>query len=217
MAKAVIIGASGLVGSHLLHILLQNPAYKEVTILVRHKLAITNAKLIQVEVDFEKLDDYAAHINGHALFCSLGSTRKKTADQSIYRKIDHDYPVRLAEIALKNKMAQYHLVSALGADAGASNFYRKMKGETENDIKAVGLRCLHIYRPSLLTGERNEKRTEEKIASIIMRFLNPLLLGSLKPYRSIPAATVAMAMYKQSLLHQDGVFIHRSDQIKELA
>jgi uncharacterized protein YbjT (DUF2867 family) len=217
MAKAVIVGASGLVGSHLLEFILQSPAYKEVTILVRQKININAAGLAQVVVDFEKLEDYADHINGHALFCCLGSTRKKTPDQSVYRKIDHDYPVKLAEMALKNNMEQYHLVSVLGANAKGSNFYRKMKGETENDVQKAGVKCLHIYQPSLLTGNRQEKRTEEKIAVVVFKFINPLLLGGLRKYRSIAAATVASAMYKQSLLHQEGVYIHHSDKIKEIA
>jgi uncharacterized protein YbjT (DUF2867 family) len=125
--------------------------------------------------------------------------------------------LNLAQIALKQHVKQYHLVSALGANKNASNFYTKMKGETEEDIMNVGLKCLHIYRPSLLTGNRNEKRPMERFASALFRLIDPLLLGGLKKYRSIPATTVARAMYKQSLINQEGVFVHLSDQIKEIA
>jgi len=217
MAKAIIAGASGLIGSLLLYDLLQSAAYQEVVILVRNKLPIEHKKLKQVIVDFNRLTDYADDINGHAIFCGLGTTRKKTPERTVYRKIDHDYPLQLAQIGVKNGVVQYHLVSALGANADASTFYLKIKGETEEDIKATGLKCLHIYRPSLLTGKRNEKRTEEKIAAVLARIIDPLLIGGLKKYRSIPAKTVAMAMYKQSLKHQEGVFVHLSEQIKELS
>jgi len=218
VAKAIIVGASGLIGGHLLDILLQSVAYKEVTVLVRQPLPIDHPKLKQVVLDFDSLADYDKEINGHALFCCLGSTKKKTPDMNIYRKIDHDYPVQLAQMALKNGVQQYHLVSALGADASASNFYRKMKGEVEADIQQVGLTCLHIYRPSLLTGDRSEKeRYAEKFATVVFKLINPLLMGGLKKYRSIPAVTVAQAMYKQSLINQEGVFIHLSDEIKEIA
>jgi uncharacterized protein YbjT (DUF2867 family) len=207
-----------LVGDHLLNILLQSAVYKEVTVLVRKKLPVQHAKLKQVLVDFDQLSTYENEVNGHALFCCLGSTRKKTPDLAIYRKIDHDYPLQLAQLALKNGLPQYHLVSALGANAAASNFYTKMKGEVEADIQQVGLNCLHIYRPSLLTGDRSEKnRTAEKFATVLFKLINPLMVGSLKKYRSIPAATVAQAMYKQSLIKQEGVFIHLSDEIKEIA
>ncbi|HZY37996.1 MAG TPA: NAD(P)H-binding protein [Mucilaginibacter sp.] len=165
MAKAVVAGASGLIGGLLVDVLLQSIAYQEVTALVRAELPITNPKLKQVVVDFDNLPDYESEVNGHALFCCLGSTRKKTPDLSVYRKIDHDYPVQLAQIALKNGIQQIHLVSAMGANADSSNFYTKMKGETENDIKNVGLNCLHIYRPALITGNRTEKRPENAFYS----------------------------------------------------
>jgi len=215
--KAVLAGASGLIGSELLTILLAHNEYDEVLVLVRKELAIQHKKLTQVVVDFENLDDYTGMINGHALFCCLGTTRKKTPDLVEYKKIDHDYPVKLAEIALKNGIQQYHLVSAMGASAKSTNFYSKFKGEVEAAITKVGLPCLHIYRPSLLTGNRKEHRTGEGIFTSIMKTINPLLVGSLKNYRSIPATTVASAMFKQSLNNDEGVFIHLSDKIKQIS
>jgi uncharacterized protein YbjT (DUF2867 family) len=217
MAKVIIAGASGLIGGQLLDVLSQTSVYKDIVILVRKELPIRDTRLKQLVVNFDKLDAYTAEITGHAIFCCLGSTVKKTPDKAVYHKIDHDYPLQLAQIALKNGIKQYHLVSSIGADAAASNFYTKMKGETEDDIKQVGLNCLHIYRPSFLTGQRNEKRTKERIALGLMKLIDPLLIGGLKKYRSIPAKTVALAMYKQSLINQEGVFIHASDQIKEIA
>jgi uncharacterized protein YbjT (DUF2867 family) len=215
--KAIIAGASGLIGSLLLDIILQKPEYDEVLILVRKELPLTHKKLKQTVVDFDKLDDYADTLTGDAFFCCLGSTRKKTPDLAAYRKIDHDYPLHLAEIALKNKIGQYHLVSSMGANPASSNFYTKMKGETEAAIKKVGLHSLHIYRPSFLFGDRKEKRPNERFFVPLMKILDPLLLGSLKKYRSIPAKTVAMAMYNESIINQAGIFIHPSDKIKLLA
>jgi len=150
-------------------------------------------------------------------FCCLGTTKNKTPDLSQYRQIDHDYPIAVAEIAKKNGIGQYHFVSAIGANKNASAFYTKLKGETEDALKSVGLNALYIYQPSLLTGYRNDRRVMEAIAIAVMRVLNPLLFGSLKKYRSIPAYTVAMAMFKQSLKNQDGVFTYPSDQIKKIA
>jgi uncharacterized protein YbjT (DUF2867 family) len=168
-------------------------------------------------IDFNRLEEHSGSITGHALFCCLGSTKKKTPDLEVYRKIDYDYPVKMAQLANQNNVDQYHLVSAVGADSNSSNFYTKMKGETEEAIQAVGLKCLHIYEPSLLTGDRKEYRLTEKIAAILMKVIDPMLLGSLKKHRSIPAETVAMAMYKQSLKNEEGVFIYPTDKIKLLA
>jgi uncharacterized protein YbjT (DUF2867 family) len=215
--KAVIAGASGLVGRELLNILLKENFYNEVLILVRKELTVQHKKLVQLVVDFDKLEDVKHIINGHAIFCCLGSTKSKTPSQRMYRKVDHDYPVKLAQIAQKNKISQYHLVSAIGANFNSLAFYNKLKGETENNIRAIDLPCLHIYQPSLLTGDRKEYRFAEKVATVVMTVVNPILMGPLKKYQSIPAVTVARAMYNQSLNQDEGVFIHPSDHIKQLA
>ena len=215
--RAIVVGAGGLVGSELIKVLLASAGSEEVVVLVRKELPIRHHKLKQLLVDFNRLDDYSDAIKGDAVFCCLGSTRKKTPDLTEYRKIDHDYPLQLALIALGNHVKQYHLVSAIGADAGSSNFYTKTKGETERDIIEVGLPALHIYQPSLLTGNRKEVRPMEGFFAVLMKVVNPLLVGSLKKYRSIAAATVAKAMYNQSLKNTPGVHIYPSDKIKELA
>jgi uncharacterized protein YbjT (DUF2867 family) len=215
--KAIIAGASGLIGGELLAILLQQADYEQVTLLVRKELPIKDKKLTQLVIDFDKLEDYESQLKGHAIFCCLGSTRKKTPDLAVYRKIDHDYPLQLAQMAVRNGIEQYHLVSALGADAATSNFYTKMKGETERDIKDAGLKCLHIYQPSFLTGERKEKRAIEKFLIGLFKIIDPMLIGGLKKYRSIPAKTVALAMYNESIINERGIFIHPSDKITQIA
>ncbi|GAC1303447.1 MAG: oxidoreductase [Mucilaginibacter sp.] len=215
--KAVLAGASGLIGSKLLCDLLSHDYYDEVVVLVRNELPLKHPKLVQIRVDFGDLEKHAAAITGHAVFCCLGSTRKKTPDLKDYRKVDHDYPLHLAQIASKNKVAQYHLVSALGADARSANFYTKMKGETEEDIAKAGLPALHIYRPALLTGDRKERRTGERVFTLIMKVIDPILVGPLKKHQSIPAATVARAMFNQSMKQREGLFIYPSNEIKNLS
>lgn len=215
--RAIIAGASGLIGSSLLEILLSQPGYDEVLILVRRELPLSHPKLKQLVVDFSKLKEYSTSITGDVIFCCLGTTRKKTPDRNEYRKIDHDYPVQLAEIAKVNNIGQYHFVSSIGADASSSVFYTKLKGETENDIINIGLPGIYIYQPSFLTGERNEHRPEEKFVSFLVKIIDPLLFGSFKKYRSIAATTVAGVMYKQSLKNTDGVHIYVSDKIQQLS
>jgi len=215
--KAIIAGASGLIGSKLLSILLHESYYDEVLILMRKELPLSHKKLVQLVIDFDKLDDHAAAVTGHVLFCCLGSTQKKTPDLAVYRKIDHDYPLKLAQLAKQNSVEQYHLVSSIGANSQSSNFYTKMKGETEADIEQVKMKCLHIYRPSFLVGARNESRPRELFFLGLMKLINPLLIGSLRNYRSIPAETVARAMFNESIKKQEGVFVHSSEKIKLLA
>src|ERR1700744_2322524 len=132
--KPVVAGASGIIGSSLLDILLNAPEYDGGLIFVRKELPLSHKKLVQLVIDFDQLDNHAASITGRAIFCCLGSTKKKTPDLAAYRKIDYEYPLELAKLAKKNGGKQYPLVSALGANAASSNFYTKMKGETEDAI-----------------------------------------------------------------------------------
>jgi uncharacterized protein YbjT (DUF2867 family) len=214
--KAIIAGASGLIGSELLKILLEDSRYSEVLALVRTPLELSHPKFNQIAINFDRLDEYAHLITGDAIFCTLGSTRKKTPDLNTYRKVDHDYPVKLAKIAVLNGIGQFHLISSIGADKSASNFYTKMKGETEEDIKAAGVDGLVIYRPSLLTGDRKESRFAEGVMQSLSKIVNPILIGGLKKYRSIEARTVAMAMAKLSKTELKGIYVYESNAIQEL-
>jgi uncharacterized protein YbjT (DUF2867 family) len=215
--KAVIAGASGLIGSKLLDILLKEDYYDEVLVLVRKELPLSHKKLVQLVIDFDRLEQHTTAITGRAIFCCLGSTKKKTPDLVEYRKIDVDYPLKLAQLAKLNGVKQYHLVSSLGANSKSSAFYTKIKGEVEEAIQKVGLKCLHIYEPSILTGDRNESRPMEQFTNILMPFIDLFLIGGLKKYKSIPAETVARAMFNQSLKNEEGIFVHPSDKIKLLA
>jgi uncharacterized protein YbjT (DUF2867 family) len=213
--KAIIVGASGLIGSNLLRILLDEDDYAGVLILVRKRLPVEHKKLTQLVVDFDKLDNYADEITGDVIFSCLGTTQAQTPDKTLYRKIDHDYPVKLAQLGLKNGVNQFHLVSAVGSDAKSSTFYLKLKGETEEDIEKVGIPSLYIYQPSMLTGRKEKMRVGESLINGIMTVVNPLLIGGLKKYHSIPAADVARAMYKQSIDNETGTFIYQYNDIKQ--
>ena len=215
--RAIITGASGLIGSKLLNILIESREYDTVVSLARKRLQKRHPKLVQEIVNFEDANSYLAFIQGDALFCCLGTTQKQTPNEEDYYKIDHDYPVDLAKAAFKNGVPEFHFVSAIGADPSSSNFYLKTKGEAERDLKDVGLGSLHIYEPSLLTGRKRKRRLGERIATIVMKIINPLLMGGLKKYQSIDGAVVAKAMFNQSLKDKKGVFIYTTDRIKKRA
>jgi uncharacterized protein YbjT (DUF2867 family) len=216
-SKAIILGASGLIGGQLLDQLLQHPSYSEVLILVRKELAVNHPKLRQLVVNFDNLTSYSSQITGNIVFCCIGTTKSKTPDQTEYRKIDYQYPLDLARIAQANGAESYHLVSAMGADATSSIFYSKTKGEVERDLKTIPFKSIYIYQPSLLVGDRKEKRLMEKIMAKVMDLINPLLGGSLKKYRSIHVKNVAKAMLHESLTGKRGTFIYTSDQVENLS
>ncbi len=146
-------------------------------------------------------------ITGDVVFSCLGTTQSKTPDRDIYYKIDHDYPVRLAKMAQQNGVKQFHLVSAVGANPNSGTFYVRMKGETERDVSALNIQSIYMYEPSMLTGRREEKRSVERMFEGLFKFLNPLLVGKWKKYRSVSGITVAKAMYDQSLHDEPGKWI----------
>lgn len=215
--KAILIGASGAIGSSLLTQLLKSTAYSNVLILVRRELPVQHPKLKQLVIDFDELRNYGSEIKGDTVFCCLGTTKSKTPDQQEYRKIDYQYPLNVAHIALANGAESYHLVSAIGANKNSSTFYTHTKGEVEESLKTILFRSIFIYRPSLLEGKRTEKRLLESISNAVMHLINPLLNGSLKKYRSIKVENVARAMLKQSLEDKKGIFTFQSDQIQDLS
>lgn len=215
--KAVLLGATGLIGESLLEQLLSNSHYKEVLIVGRKKLERQHPKLKQLVVNFDKLQDYAPQIQGDVVFCCLGTTKSKTPDLEQYKKIDYQYPLDAATIAKNNGAEQYHLVSALGANPTSSIFYTKTKGEVERDLKEIPFKSIHIYQPSLLVGERKENRSMEGLMTVVMSILNPLLISGLRKYRSIKIEKVAFAMLKKSLEDTPGTFVYPSDKIEEIS
>lgn len=215
--KVILVGGSGLIGSHLLSELIRSGEISQILLILRKPMDIPDPKVQELIINFDELESYSAEIKGDIIYSCLGTTRGVTPDPVHYRKIDLEYPLTLAEIGLKNGVSQFHIVSSLGADSSASNSYLKLKGELEEKLKKLKLPSLHIYQPSFLTGNRNEHRLAEKILSPIIRLIDPLLLGPLKKFRSINAATVARAMHNQSLKDLKGTFIYPSIQIQELA
>lgn len=213
---ALIAGASGLVGSHLLQLLLQNDNYSHVTALLRKPLPIQHPKLKQVITDFEKLDELPA-INADDIFCCLGATMKTAGSRYNFHQADYIYVVELARLGKRQGASQFLVISSMGADAHSIFFYNRVKGEMERTISNFSFKAVHIFRPSLLLGERTEKRRGEKIGEVIMKALEFILVGPLRKYRAIPAETVARAMLNAALQDSRGASIHKSDELFLLA
>ena len=218
MKTALVAGPSGLVGGHLLHTLLEHPAYTRVTALVRRGLPVSHPKLVQREINFDLLAEpgVLARAEQADVFCCLGTTRKKAGSREAFRRVDYDYVRLLASAAHREGARQFLLVSASGAAAGSRVFYSRVKGEAEGAARDVPFRSVHIFRPSLLLGARAEFRAAERAIIIVARFLAPLMMGPLRPYRPIHAATVARAMVLVALKDQRGVHVYRSDVIERL-
>ncbi|MCF6360276.1 MAG: oxidoreductase [Cyclobacteriaceae bacterium] len=212
MSVALIAGASGLVGSKLLSLLLENEEYKKVISIGRRKLELTHSKLEQYSVDFEHLG--ALDIEANVVFCCLGTTIKNAGSKEAFRKVDFDYPKMLANYGLKIGASSFHIITAMGADSNSNIFYNKVKGEIENKLKELAFEQLHIYRPSLLLGKRQETRVMEGVGQAVMKALSFLFIGSLSNYKAISANQVAKFLLGKSLLDDNGTFIYLSGEMQ---
>lgn len=189
---ALVAGASGLVGGHLLDTLLESPLYREVHSLGRRALPREHPTLRQHTVDFARLDEVPLPPADDA-FCGLGTTIKKAGSQEAFRAVDYDAVLAFARAARKAGAKRFLVVTALGADPRSRVFYNRVKGEVEEALKGLGFESLVIVRPSLLLGERAERRPGEHAAIVLSKVLGPLLrpLAS----RPIEARTVARALH----------------------
>lgn len=211
MKTAIVIGATGLVGSYLVTELINSDNYNKVVLLVRKKTSFNHPKIEAHVIDFENID--AELIKGDDLFCAIGTTIKKAGSKHNQYKIDCDYPVKIAQIAKQNHVKQFILVSSIGANANSSNFYLRTKGELEEKITSLHFNLFAILRPSFILGKRNEFRLGEKIGIVFVKLLAPIFVGGLKKYKGVPAIDIAKKMIVLANSNLYGKLIIESGEI----
>ncbi|UOQ54976.1 NAD-dependent epimerase/dehydratase family protein [Hymenobacter cellulosivorans] len=210
---ALIAGASGLVGSQLLPLLLASDRYAKVIAVGRRPVPMVHPKLEQRVLDMDQLEQHRLSLIADDVFCCLGTTMRQAGSKEAFYKVDYLYVVKLAALTAANFAAQFMVVSAMGADADSRFYYNKVKGEMEDTVRQAPFRAIHIFRPSLLLGERAEKRAGEQVGAVLLRVLNPLLVGPLRKYRAVSAATVAQSMLRAAEDDGGGIKVHLSDEI----
>lgn len=207
---AVILGASGLTGSVLVSQLLRDDNFSEIHLLVRRKLELHGPGLYQHVVDLENIAQLEQVIPEKAiLFSCIGTTQKKVkGDKAAYRSIDLDIPLRVATIVRAKGGQQMVLLSSVGASASSGNFYLALKGEVEEKIAMLNFDCLHIYRPSILVGDRKEKRVGESIGKWLMQAVAFLLVGSWQNYKPANVRAIAASMRKVIRENRKGIQLY---------
>jgi len=211
MKSCVVAGATGLVGSSLTRMLLENPAYSSVHILVRKNLDLAHPKLVQHVVDFNQLTVVQFDFKADDSFCTLGTTIGKAGSKEAFFKVDHDFVLSFAQLSQQLGATGFFVVSSMGASSTSSIFYNKVKGEVEEDLKKAGFPRLGIFRPSLLLGPRVEKRAGERFAGWMMRSLDFMIPAK---YKAIHVDQVAKKMMEVALKEEQGVFILESDLLR---
>jgi len=190
---ATVIGATGLIGSHLAEILTRDDQYSKVRLITRRVIENVPKGAEVIVIDFEDQEAFRSALDGSSsVFCAVGTTRKKVkGDMDAYRKVDHDIPVNAARHSFQAGCRHFSLVSSVGASPESSNYYLKFKGEVEEAVAGMGIPSVSVFRPSMLIGKRNEFRLAEEIAKI---FASPLSFMFPSKYRPVRGLDVAMAM-----------------------
>jgi len=214
---ALVFGATGLVGGHLVNFLLLHPAYGKVVVFVRRPMDVEHAKLVQHVIDFDRPESYRELVKGDDIFCCLGTTMAKAGSKAAFFKVDYTYTWLAAAMAAQNKVNQLLVVSSVGADANSLFYYSKVKGQIEEALQKLPFWSTHIFRPSVLLGERNENRWGEQVAGRIGKVLDHFTGGLLTKYRPIEADVVAKAMVSAAQGMKQGLHVYPSHWLQELA
>lgn len=216
---ATIVGATGMIGNYLLEALLQDDYFSTVRILVRRPYQKSDPKMEVKLVDFTDAESFKLALEGSdTIFCCIGTTQKNVkGDNDLYRKIDFDIPLKAAKFGKEVGCEKFLIVTAVGADNHSRTFYLKLKGELENAIGLAGIATVHVFQPSMLLGERKEKRTGESLLQGSMKLISGVFFGSLRKFKAIHGKTVAKAMQRAAKKNDKGFFIYTYDEMKRLA
>lgn len=207
--RALLVGATGLVGGHCLGELLYDKDFSAVTVLTRRPLAWVPSKLtVHVVTDFDHLHDYAETFKVDVVLCCLGTTHRAAGSPEAFAKVDHIYVAELARLAVARGAQRFVLVSTAGADPSSPVFYNRVKGRAEAAVSELPFKAVHILRPSLLLGKRWEARTAEDWGKRFAPLWSWFLWGPFARYRPVPAETVAARMVELGKSDQEGVHIH---------
>jgi len=212
---ALLFGASGLVGSHVLSQLISNNNYSKIKLFVRTSIDISDPKIEIIQTDFNNLENHREDIKGDDCFFCIGTTKQNSPDKNEYRRVELEVPKQIAQIAKSNSVNSFVFVSSGYADPKSSGDYLKFKGEVEEELKKLNFPKLGIMRPSFLLGDRKEKRIGEKIGIFVFKLLSPLFLGPLKKMKPIHSAIVAKGMI--AIIQNDSSqTIFESNEISEI-
>ena len=168
MKKAIVIGATGMVGTQLIQKLIENEDFSEIVSLVRRKSGVSNPKLTEYIINFNEPETWKSYVKGDVLFSSLGTTMAQVKTKKAQYEVDFNYQFTVAKIAANNGVSSYVLVSSAGANPNSKYFYLKMKGELEFAVQSLPFKKVILIKPGQLTGNRIQNRRSEKIGILVI-------------------------------------------------
>jgi uncharacterized protein YbjT (DUF2867 family) len=212
---AIVAGATGVVGRHCVQRLLADPDFSQVNVIARRHTGLRHPKLVEHIVDFDDLSGYSERhpeaFNADAAFCCLGTTMRVAGSRPAFERVDYHYVHQFAELAAKHKVPVFMMISAVGANPHSPVYYSRIKGKVEQAVRELSFRSVHIMRPSLLLGHREDSRPAEAIAQRIAPLISPFMVGPLARYKPVSADAVAAEMVSLSKRADSGAFVHHSE------
>ena len=209
--RALLVGATGLVGKRLLGRLLDDDAYDRINTLGRRVPNVEHERAVHHVTDFWEPDLEVPPTN--VLFCCLGTTIKDAGSPAAFHSIDFELVVNTATSAAAAGADTLIVISSVGADRESKNLYLRTKGEMEQAVTSLNYRKCGIVRPSLLLGARERLRPTEQLGKFAAHIVNPLLIGNLSKYRGVDADVVASAMIGLDRADFDGIRIVEGNDI----
>ncbi|WP_375753902.1 NAD(P)H-binding protein [Vibrio sp. HN007] len=199
-AVAIIAGASGLVGSELLKLLLDNASINKVYALVRQPLPYSDKRLIQKQHEGLMITNWDEDQQAPDIgFICLGTTIKQAGTKEALAKVDFELVCRVAQEMKLIGVKRIAVVSSFGANHKSLSHYLRCKGKAEQAVLSMGFERVVFVRPGPLAGTRKQPRTDEIVIGKILKALQPLLVGYFANFRPIQGKDVAKAMLYASL------------------
>ena len=195
---AIVVGATGFTGQYLVRQLCESDDYTAVSIITRRMPDFDHPKLDVIVKNFDLLEETDLEI-ADDLFCCLGTTIKKAKSKEMFQKVDLEYPLQIASLAKKRGIPNFYVISAVGSNKKSPFFYSQVKGRLEEELMALNLPSLSIFKPSLIIGGREEFRLGERLSEGLFNILNPVLKGPFKKMRAVEGRQLAFAMYHYAI------------------
>ena len=208
--KLLLVGSTGLVGSHVLSLALADPGITSVIAPTRRALAV-HAKLSAPIMDFDHLPGDAPWWQADAVICTLGTTMRTAGSQAAFRRVDYEYPLTVARLARQHGTPVYVLNSSIGANAASRFFYTRVKGELERDLASLGFQSLTLVRPGFIDGQRLVTRPGERAMICALKCLRPVLPDR---WRINPAQQIARALLQSARQPTSGIQVITSDLLQ---
>jgi uncharacterized protein YbjT (DUF2867 family) len=216
LRTALVAGATGATGRQLIRLLQQHPDYDRIVVVHHHPTGLAGQpKITEWLSSFDQLESLeTVHIAVDDAFCCLGTTLKKAGSKAALARIDRDYVVNFARLARRLGAGSLQVVSSMHAHARSRSFYLRTKGEMEVQLQQLGFTRLNLLRPSVLHGERDERRPAEQLGYWLCLLLSKL--PGCANQAPVATRTVAAALIGASR-NPPGVQTYPSSRLAALA